>query len=838
MPVAMPPVAILLCASIHHGGFAEIAHGSARFLQSRGALAQSKSLHRQRTSLKRLAALLSCDSAAAFQSQSNGRSYNVDVKKAGSRQLGPGRLPGEVKSISETVGRPLAAAALAELCLFASMIAYRMTCMAIPVAMQGAMRVFTIGSKLLLAPVLLMTRVASWCTHSDKKTRPGQKFLWIRPMLHSCIKRCGDLHIGKCFSLVFRGFGLLLTLLLRPVFLLVDLLIHVVSTITFCIAHGLPFLLPVFAAVAEYHSPGSIFRLTGADGMDLVRQLLHSSLTYCQLPFAPYVLTLIAMRAALTCNEGLARSMVFNSKMVPLALEYRFYQWLLRPASNEEKRQTYARLHARYVPNVLAAVYKLRGFYVKIGQVISSFGDSFIPTEYVDALKVLQDKVPPQPPKYIKKVVEAELKAPIDDVFRSFDLETPLGAASIGQVHAATLHNGLDVVVKLQYPDAEKFFRNDMECLKAFCAIFAPENVKLMEEIEKQFITEFDYRLEAELLRQAATNLMPHFPQLVIPLPIDAAHPKSTATLCTERCLVMERLYGASLIAAQTAQLERLAALTNTTAEQLRRQLETKFKSGQLKKPVLPTSFLIYFYSQYLNTVDAFCNIGNVLLKKPMVHTRPPINGPKLIDLLFDVHGHQLLHDGFFNGDAHPGNIMLLDDGRVGLIDWGQVKRIGREERVKLARLFIALADRDQVLTAKLWADCGFATQHMDPWCLDKWATWRFSRFTPDVTDIFDGVLDFEKRLGSLDPLKDEPQNYVMAFRLSALMRGAAMGLGDLSIDSAKKWRRQAVQTLQALGEPIPDTKRGRRLPPDEFLVKTQAMRELKPTAVKANSIF
>mmetsp|Transcript_84805 Transcript_84805/g.140356 ORF Transcript_84805/g.140356 Transcript_84805/m.140356 type:complete len:127 (-) Transcript_84805:77-457(-) len=126
----------------------------------------------------------------------------------------------------------------------------------------------------------------------------------------------------------------------------------------------------------------------------------------------------------------------------------------------------------------------------------------------------------------------------------------------------------------------------------------------------------------------------------------------------------------------------------------------------------------------------------------------------------------------------------------------------------------------------------------MDPWCLDKWATWRFSRFTPDVTDIFDGVLDFEKRLGSLDPLKDEPQNYVMAFRLSALMRGAAMGLGDLSIDSAKKWRRHAVQTLQALGEPIPDTKRGRRLPPDEFLVKTQAMRELKPTAVKANSIF
>ena len=82
--------------------------------------------------------------------------------------------------------------------------------------------------------------------------------------------------------------------------------------------------------------------------------------------------------------------------------------------------------------------------------------------------------------------------------------------------------------------------------------------------------------------------------------------------------------------------------------------------------------------------------------------------------------GYQLLHDGFFNGDPHPGNIMLLEDGRVGLIDWGQVKRIGKEERLRIARLVIALADRDQLLTAQLWRDCGFVTKHMDEWCLDK----------------------------------------------------------------------------------------------------------------------
>ena len=85
---------------------------------------------------------------------------------------------------------------------------------------------------------------------------------------------------------------------------------------------------------------------------------------------------------------------------------------------------------------------------------------------------------------------------------------------------------------------------------------------------------------------------MPHFPSLVVPLPIDALHPFNTvrsphgglATLCTERCLVMERLEGTSLLAAQRTQLERQARSIGTTPEQLRREMEAKFKAGQLKR--------------------------------------------------------------------------------------------------------------------------------------------------------------------------------------------------------------------------------------------------------------
>lgn len=481
--------------------------------------------------------------------------------------------------------------------------------------------------------------------------------------------------------------------------------------------HSSPLLLPALAARSEHRARGSVLSSAGLGALasrasDKARRTVAGRHPAMSLLSTVVGLAAVA-RAALAANEGLARTMRFNRKMVPLAIEYNFYRWLLEPASAAERKEIFGRLHARHAPEVLEAIYELRGFFVKIGQVISSFGDSFVPEAYVEALQVLQDAVPAQPGSYVRRLVESELGAPVEDLFSRFDLEKPLGAASIGQVHAATLRNGLEVVVKLQYPDAERFFRNDIRCLKGFCRVFSPENVELMEEIEKQFVTEFDYRLEAALLRQAATNLMPHFPKLVVPLPIDGEHPFNTvrhtqkgglATLCTERCLVMERLHGTSLLAAQKSMLERQARATNTTAEQLRREMEAKFKAGQLHKSLLPSAFVIDLYAQVVHAATAFRNVGNALQGKPLKRAEPPINAPRLIDLLFDCHGHQLLHDGFFNGDPHPGNILLLDDGRVGLIDWGQVKRIGREERIKLAKLLIALADRDQVLSARWWA--------------------------------------------------------------------------------------------------------------------------------------
>lgn len=537
----------------------------------------------------------------------------------------------------------------------------------------------------------------------------------------------------------------------------------------------------------------------------------------------PRILGAAAALSAFASNEGVRRSLRFNAAVMPAFVEYRYWQWRNRPAPLAERARRYEWLHEKHCELPLRVAVGLGGFYVKVGQVMSSFGEAIVPKQYVRTLSVLQDDSPNRrPAAYVRRLVESELGAPIPTLFSHFDDE-PLGAASIGQAHAATLRgSGLAVVVKIQFPEARRFFRIDMRTLKNFCRLAAPSNVAIMEEIERQFITEFDYRLEARLLRQAARNLMPHFGErVVVPLPIDAQHPANPLangrSMCTSLVLTMERLHGVSLLATQRRQLTELAERRNTTAEALRAELQRRFASGELHGKLGPPSWLV----QVLHAIDrlwfAAHNAARRLSSwaagteyRRREGRAPRLDPSRVIRTLFDVHGHQLLHDGFFNGDPHPGNLLLCHDGRLGLIDWGQVKTLDVSERVRLARLLVALADRDHQLSAELWAACGFETTRGIPWAIDRWATWRFARNTPDVTAGLGGPLRFEDTLSKIDGITTEPQQYVMAYRLAALLRGNAMSLGDLTVDSAVQWRPHAVRLLKRCGEEVPRTCRGR----------------------------
>src|SRR5690606_3625511 len=101
--------------------------------------------------------------------------------------------------------------------------------------------------------------------------------------------------------------------------------------------------------------------------------------------------------------------------------------------------------------------------FVKIGQSLSTRAD-FVPPEYIVALQRMQDDVAPVPVSHVRETIETELGVRIGALFETFD-DQPLAAASLAQVHVATLHGGRQVAVKVQRPDVAVTMREDLELL-------------------------------------------------------------------------------------------------------------------------------------------------------------------------------------------------------------------------------------------------------------------------------------------------------------------------------------------------------------------------------------
>jgi predicted unusual protein kinase regulating ubiquinone biosynthesis (AarF/ABC1/UbiB family) len=149
---------------------------------------------------------------------------------------------------------------------------------------------------------------------------------------------------------------------------------------------------------------------------------------------------------------------------------------------------------------------------VKIGQVLSARPD-FVPRQYVDLFGTVQDAIPQWPIENVHEIVKEELQSEYgldwDDVFESMD-PVALGSASIGQVHRAVLKSpweksngykgGKVVAVKVMHPGAKDRFRHDFQVFKWLCRVALPGWKAILVELERQIMTEFDYRNEATSL--------------------------------------------------------------------------------------------------------------------------------------------------------------------------------------------------------------------------------------------------------------------------------------------------------------------------------------------------
>jgi len=187
---------------------------------------------------------------------------------------------------------------------------------------------------------------------------------------------------------------------------------------------------------------------------------------------------------------------------------------------------------------------ELGAAYIKLGQVLSTRPD-LLPRPYIEELEHLQDDVPPMSYDDVEAVIEEELHARISKLFDTFEQE-PLGSASLGQVHAATLRDGRSVVVKVQRPNLRALLAEDIEFFRDL-ATFLTEHtsagsridlIGVVQQLERALVDELDYRTEARNSAQFRKSLA-KFPHILIPRVIDA--------YTTHKVLTTERINGVKI---------------------------------------------------------------------------------------------------------------------------------------------------------------------------------------------------------------------------------------------------------------------------------------------------
>lgn len=282
--------------------------------------------------------------------------------------------------------------------------------------------------------------------------------------------------------------------------------------------------------------------------------------------------------------------------------------------------------------------------FIKLGQLLSTRVD-LLPAPYTDALSRLQDNVEPFAYDEVERIVEDELGARISHAFESFD-EAPLAAASLAQVHRATLHSGREVVVKIQRPGIRKQIAEDMAALGEL-AEFADAHTEvgrqfglaeLLEQFRKAVFAELDYTQEANNLTTLARIVKP-WPRLVVPRPV--------ADYSTGRVITMDHLAG-----------------------------------------------------------------RKVTDLSPVARTELDC-GP-LVDDLFRGYLQQILVEGFFHADPHPGNVLLMAEDRLALIDLGMIGRLSSTARDSLVKLLLAVSDGNGDGAADALANLGRQRDEFD----------------------------------------------------------------------------------------------------------------------------
>lgn len=178
---------------------------------------------------------------------------------------------------------------------------------------------------------------------------------------------------------------------------------------------------------------------------------------------------------------------------------------VLRPGDEEQREEALQKAFEKNAARAAEVLGQLKGASMKIGQLMSA-DPEFLPDEFSSVLTSLQRDAPPMTYLTVKDQIEEALDRPLETIFTTFDPE-PLGSASLGQVHRATLEDGSDVAVKVQYPGVAEALDSDLKTVKSaliYARVVASKKRldSYLQEIRQALNEELDYENEAHNLER------------------------------------------------------------------------------------------------------------------------------------------------------------------------------------------------------------------------------------------------------------------------------------------------------------------------------------------------
>ncbi|WP_026266846.1 ABC1 kinase family protein [Arthrobacter sp. 131MFCol6.1] len=412
-----------------------------------------------------------------------------------------------------------------------------------------------------------------------------------------------------------------------------------------------------------------------------------------------------------------------------LAVTWWFELLLPRVGLVKIAERTRAKRMRRFAQRFHALAVDLGGLMIKVGQFLSSRLD-VLPPEITKELEGLQDEVPPVSFSAIRALAEAELGAPLEQLFASVE-ETPIAAASLGQAHRARLgpgdaaDTGLDrVVVKVQRPGIDAIVDVDLAALRKVGGWLSRVRLvshradmpALVEEFAQTSFEEIDYLNEAANSGRFAADFADDS-RVEVP---DVVWERSTRRVLT---------------------LEDVTAIKITDSEAL---LAAGIDPAQV--------------------------------------------APVFASVMFD----QIFANGFFHADPHPGNIFVtpVTDSSTGrpwkltFIDFGMMGEVPASTRSGLRKLLIAAASRDGKGLMSAISDVGVLVPSADTVELERAMTHLFARFggmgfaelrEVDPREFRDFAVEFGDVVRSL-PFQ-MPENFLLIIRAMSLTSGVCSSL-------------------------------------------------------------